>query len=65
MNTPSQRVQTIMDEAVGRDLTSWERHNFLPSVRNQHSLSATQAQALDAIEARLGLCKPVNSVDDD
>lgn len=53
--TPSERVQRILDEAVGRDLSSWERHQFLPSVREQEFLSAKQEETLDGIEGRLGL----------
>lgn len=51
-----QRVEAIMEAAVGRDLSSKERHEFLPSVANyQRPLSPKQETWLLSIEARLGL----------
>lgn len=53
--TPAQRVDRILNEAVGRDLSSWERHEFLKSVRERRSLSEKQEKILRDIEQRLGL----------
>jgi hypothetical protein len=51
-----QRVEAIMEAAVGRDLSSKERHEFLPSIANyQRPLSPKQEVWLLSIEARLGL----------
>lgn len=51
-----QRVEAIMEAAVGRDLSSKERHEFLPSIANyQRPLSPKQETWLLSIEARLGL----------
>ncbi len=47
------RVDKILAEAVGRDLTSKERNEFLPNVRKQTSLSVGQEQWLCRIEARI------------
>lgn len=55
MPTIKQRVTAVLEAAVGRDLSSRERHNFLPSVENNRALSARQETWLLAIEARLGL----------
>jgi len=45
-----------MEAAVGRDLSSKERHEFLPSIANyQRPLSPKQETWLLSIEARLGL----------
>lgn len=35
--TPEQRVQRILDEAVGSDLTSFEKFEFLPSINGHGS----------------------------
>ena len=54
--TVKQRVEAIMEAAVGRDLSSKERHEFLPSIANyQRPLSPKQETWLLSIEARLGL----------
>ena len=50
---PSERVQRILNEAVGRDLTSWERHNFLPSVSQHDTLSEKQESTLAGIERKV------------
>lgn len=51
-----QRVEAILEAAVGRDLSSKERHDFLPSIVNyQRPLSPKQETWLLSIEARLGL----------
>lgn len=51
--TPAERVKNIMDEAVGSDLSSWEKFEFLPSVKNQLALSDKQEKVLRQIESRL------------
>lgn len=51
--TPAQRVQAILRAAVGRDLSSWERFDFLPSIQNRTSLSEKQEACLVRIEERL------------
>lgn len=51
--TPAQRVERIMAEAVGRDLSSWERHEFLPSIKARSSLTEKQEKVLSGIESRL------------
>ena len=51
--TPAERVKRITDEAVGRDLNSWERFEFLPSVKQRAVLTDTQEKILAQIENRL------------
>lgn len=51
--TPAERVERIMAEAVGRDLSSWERHEFLPSIKVRGSLTEKQEKVLSGIEDRL------------
>jgi hypothetical protein len=51
--TPSQRVARIEAEAVGRDLSSWEKHQFLPSIKQRVTLSDKQEKVLAQIEQRL------------
>lgn len=51
--SPAQRVDRILAEAVGSDLTSWEKHQFLPSVRQRTSLSEKQEKALASIERKV------------
>lgn len=51
--TPAQRVDRILAEAVGSDLTSWEKHQFLPSVRQRATLSDKQEKTLAQIEAKV------------
>lgn len=36
--TPAKRVERILAEAVGSDLSSWEKFEFLPSVKQRTSL---------------------------
>ena len=50
---PSARVKRILDEAVGRDLTSTERHEFFPNIINKDFLSPAQEKWLSAIEKRI------------
>jgi hypothetical protein len=47
------RIDRLLADAVGRDLSSWERHTFLPSLRNFWSLSAKQEDLLAKIERRV------------
>lgn len=51
--TPAQRVERILKEAVGRDLSSWARHQFLPSIARCTCLSEKQESILCNIEKRL------------
>lgn len=51
--TPAQRVDAILAEAVGRDLTSWERHEFLPNIRVTMFLTVNQERVLRGIEKKL------------
>lgn len=51
--TPSQRVARIEAEVVGRDLSSWERHEFLPSIKQRAELSDKQERVLSLIESRV------------
>ena len=51
--TPQQRVDRIMAEAVGRDLSSWEKFEFLPSIRQRWTLTEKQEKVLSGIERRL------------
>jgi len=51
--TPAQRVQRILDEAVGSDLSSWEKFEFLPSIKGRTSLSEKQEKVLHGIEQRI------------
>lgn len=51
--TPAERVKRITDEAVGRDLSSWERFEFLPSIAKRTVLTEKQEKILAQIEAKL------------
>ena len=51
--TPTQRVDRILAEAVGRDLSSWEKFEFLPSIRQRWTLTEKQEKVLSGIERRL------------
>lgn len=51
--TPTQRVDRILAEAVGSDLSSWEKHTFLPSIRQWKSLTDRQETTLRGIERRV------------
>ena len=51
--TPSERVTRIEVEATGRDLSSWEKNEFLPSVKQRASLTEKQEKVLAEIEGRL------------
>ena len=51
--TPAERVKRITDEAVGRDLSSWERFEFLPNIKQRTVLTDKQEKILAQIENRL------------
>ena len=51
--TPSKRVQAIFDEAVGSDLNSWEKFEFLPSIKNRTVLTVNQEKSLRQIERKI------------
>lgn len=51
--TPAQRVDRILAEAVGSDLSSWEKHEFLPSIRQRVTLSEKQEKVLAGIESKV------------
>lgn len=51
--TPAQRVDRILAEAVGSDLSSWERFQFMPSIRRRATLSEKQEKTLAQIEAKV------------
>lgn len=47
------RIDRILAEAVGRDLSSWERNEFLPSIRQHAYLTPRQEDSLARIERRV------------
>lgn len=51
--TPAQRVDRILAEAVGSDLSSWEKFSFLPSIRQRQMLTEKQDKTLQQIEQRI------------
>lgn len=51
--TPAQRVERILAECVGSDLSSWEKHEFLPSVKQRATLTEKQENVLAGIERRV------------
>lgn len=53
--TPAARVKAIFDEAIGSDLSSWEKFEFLPNIMDRSKLSEKQEEALARIEKRLGI----------
>lgn len=55
-NSTKQRVEAVFEAAVGRGLSSKERHDFLPSIAiRTRPLTPKQETWLLSIEARLGL----------
>jgi len=50
---PAARVKRIMDEATGQDLSSKEKFEFLPSIKNRDFLSPAQEKWLLGIEKRI------------
>jgi hypothetical protein len=51
--TPAERVTRVLAEAVGLDLSSWERFEFLPSIKELPQLTEKQEAVLGGIERRL------------
>jgi hypothetical protein len=51
--TPSERVALIMNEAVGSDLNSFEKFEFLPSIKSRAILSEKQERVLRQIEIKI------------
>jgi hypothetical protein len=51
--TPAERVDRIMAEAVGSDLSSWEKFNFLPDIKLLIVLTLKQDEVLRRIEKRI------------
>lgn len=51
--TPAQRVKRIFDNTVGADLSSWEKFEFLPSIKDRRSLTENQEKCLRGIESRV------------
>lgn len=51
--TPAQRVDRILAEAVGSDISSWEKFDFLPSIRQRATLTEKQEKVLAGIEQRV------------
>lgn len=50
---PRARVRRIVNECVGSDLSSWEKHEFLPSIANRMTLTDRQEKVLADIERRV------------
>lgn len=51
--TTADRVARILAETVGRDLSSWEKNEFLPSIRHRTALTEKQEKVLSGIERRV------------
>jgi hypothetical protein len=51
--SPAQRVDRILSEAVGSDMSSWEKFEFLPSIRQRSTLTDKQEKVLADIEAKV------------
>lgn len=51
--SPYKRVDRILAEAVGSDLTSWEKFEFLPNLRFRSTLTEKQEKILREIELRI------------
>lgn len=51
--TPAQRVARILADAVGSDLSSWEKFEFLPSIKQRAVLTEKQEKVLAGIEGRI------------
>lgn len=51
--TPIQRINKILEECVGSDLTSRERFEFFPSIKSRTTLTEKQEKVLAGIEARV------------
>jgi hypothetical protein len=51
--TPAKRVERILAECIGSDLSSWEKHSFLPSIKQRATLTEKQEKVLAGIEGRI------------
>lgn len=50
---PRARIRRLVAECVGSDLSSFEKHELLPSFANRFVLTEKQEKCLAAIEARV------------
>jgi hypothetical protein len=50
---PAARIKRILDEATGQDLSSKEKFEFLPSIKDRSFLSDGQEKWLRGIETRI------------
>lgn len=50
---PADRINRILAETVGSDLSSWEKHQFLPSIKQRTTLTDKQEAVLAKIETRI------------
>lgn len=57
---PAARIKRILDEATGQDLSSKEKYEFFPSIKDRSFLSDGQEKWLRGIERRI-----FNEGDDD
>jgi hypothetical protein len=53
--TIKERVKAVLDAHQAHQLSSWERHTFLPSIARYSILSQKQQAILDKIELRIEL----------
>jgi len=53
MMTPAERVQRILEEAVGSDLNSWEKYEFLPNIKGLTYLPEGRERKLKEIERKI------------
>lgn len=60
-----ERVENVLNEATGRDLTSWEKNTLLKKIKYLEIISPDQNIALRRIELRLGLVKGGMPISDD
>jgi hypothetical protein len=51
--SPADRVLRILANTVGSDLSSWEKHEFLPSIKQRRDLTEKQEEVLRKIELRI------------
>ena len=51
--TPAERVQRILEEAVGSDLNSWEKYEFLPNIKGLTYLPEGRERKLKEIERKI------------
>lgn len=50
---PRARIRRLVGECVGSDLSSFEKHELLPSFANRFVLTEKQEKCLAGIEARV------------